>query len=270
MQDISYVSYAYRVVVDAGPPGFFVTFGADIADAAARAHAAAGLPRGTAAPRIVSIELIGEALLPPGPAPSATPRAAPLPRSAPTPLPALPGTRVEQLCDLLRARGGSADLDAVCEALSVHRENAQNVVRAGIAAGLVARIGRRTGRFRLIEEARARRAPPERPTLAPPVPSPPTPAAVPRAPLVLTKRPRAGAAGPRPALPPEGVTGIRLRVWRALRHLGAAQTAAEVAGVLGCRPREAGNALTLLVDQGHVHADRTVGPARYRFPDVPG
>jgi predicted ArsR family transcriptional regulator len=67
---------------------------------------------------------------------------------------------------------------------------------------------------------------------------------------------------------PAQIDGIRRHVYGALVELEVFATAKEVAGVLGCRPREAGNALTLLVDGGlaeRADGDRAAGkPRRYR------
>ena len=84
--------------------------------------------------------------------------------------------------------------------------------------------------------------------------------------------PEAPKGGEAPAGPerlePAQLDGIQRRVFDALVDLGGAATAKEVAGVLGCRPREAGNALTLLVDGGlaeRADGDRAAGkPRRYR------
>ncbi len=66
---------------------------------------------------------------------------------------------------------------------------------------------------------------------------------------------------------PSTLTGIQRRVFDALVTLEGWSTAKGVAGALGCRPREAGNTLALLVEVGLVdrrRGDGTPGdPSRY-------
>ena len=59
--------------------------------------------------------------------------------------------------------------------------------------------------------------------------------------------------------------GMQKRVFAALQEFGAAVTAKEVASKLGCRPREAGNALVQLVEAGLVLRVRGEGKSQYRL-----
>ncbi len=58
-------------------------------------------------------------------------------------------TRREQVVQILRRKGGEAHLDDLQEALGTNRANVQNSVASAVKAGLVERVGRRTGRVRL-------------------------------------------------------------------------------------------------------------------------
>lgn len=140
-------------------------------------------------------------------------------------------SRGEQLVAALRARGGEAHITELASDLDTNRGNAENVVRAAAKAGLVERVGRRTGRIRLSQSAAMGKAPQEQP----------------------------GAA-----VDPAELAGIQRRVWSVVSERRTWSTAREVASELGCRPREAGNALALLVDGGLV--DRQPGD---RTPDSP-
>ena len=57
--------------------------------------------------------------------------------------------------------------------------------------------------------------------------------------------------------------GMQKRVFAALQEFGAAVTAKEIASKLGCRPREAGNALVLLVESSLVAKGAGPGAASY-------
>ena len=146
-------------------------------------------------------------------------------------------SRGEQLVAALRARGGEAHITDPAGDLDTNRGNAENVVRAAAKAGLVERVGRRSGRVRLSLNAAVGSA-------------------------------NAAQEQPRPAVDPAELPGIQRRVWSVVSDRRTWSTAREVANELGCRPREAGNALALLVDGGLV--DRQLGdgtpdsPARYR------
>ncbi len=166
---------AYRVLVaTAGSQSEHYAVGSNMAAAAADAQAA--LAPGTT---LVRIEEVGRVLsarwttVSPAaprteePAPAAA-SAAPVARSrgpgrakvAPTKAPAPPqaearahaphGQRQEQLRAFLVGHGGEGDIDDIMVALQVNRGNAKNVVVAGVKAGLVERIGERSGRCRLV------------------------------------------------------------------------------------------------------------------------
>ena len=62
---------------------------------------------------------------------------------------------------------------------------------------------------------------------------------------------------------PEDLEGLQRQVYDALREIGEPVTAKEIASRLGGRPREAGNALKVLVDVGLARRDGDERPARY-------
>jgi len=219
--------HAFKVCVTGADVSEFVTWGADIADAAERA--AKSLSRGWPDALISSLKHIGTALVAEAPKPLA-PRKPPEKHPTEPAKPRVDGerlTRVAQLLALLKMTGGKAHLEDIARHLGITPANAQNVVRAAIGRGVVERVGRRTGIVRRVEEAQSRDTP-----------------------------------APRIFKPLEG---IRLRVWRSLSLLDEARTAAQLAKMLGCRPREAGNALALLVHEGRVKADSSMSPNTYEL-----
>ena len=158
-------------------------------------------------------------------------------------------TRVVQLVAWLHDRGGQVHINEIGRMLRTSAGNVQNVIAAAVKAGLVRRVGNRTG---LVELATATSGTVMR------YGGPPAPEA-----------PKGVEAVVRPErLEPGQLGGIQGRVYGALVELGAAVTAKEVAGVLGCRPREAGNALTLLVRGGLAAREAgegaSEGPSRYQ------
>ena len=116
------------------------------ADGAVRIAARAGLVQ-RVGNRTGLVELVG-AVEPAGdtPAPPAPTSAEHL-ASAPT--------RVEQLVALLTERGGQIHITEIAVALDTTRGNVDNVVRAAIKAGLVRRVGSRTGLVELVAPADA-------------------------------------------------------------------------------------------------------------------
>ncbi len=145
-------------------------------------------------------------------------------------------SRGEQLVWLLREMGGEAHVEEVAVGLGTSRTNAQNTIRSCVDAGIAERVGVKTGRVRLVKTALPTAAKPAEPATG-------------------------SAEGSSTQQPP--LSGLRLRVWTALGTLGGARTAAEVAAELGCRPREAGNALKLLVLEGRVVQDQSQSPPSY-------
>ena len=139
------------------------------------------------------------------------------------------GTRTEQLVELLAERGGELHITEIAEGLGTNRGNAGNVVTVALKAGRIERVGRRTGRVRLVTVE---------------------PAELERKEIV--EPPEEAEEPPRAALDPEALMGLQRRVWEALDAMRGWRSAKDVAGRLGCRPREAGNALTLLVEAGVV------------------
>jgi len=307
--------HAYKVEVGGLDISEFVTWGADIADAAQRA--ANSLARQWEGARISSIEYVGTALI----AETSKETATALPPAENAPGPAresLGGvrlSRVEQLLAFLDRIGGEAHVRDIALTLATNPANAQNVVSAAVRQGKVERVGLRTGIVRRVmaDDHGGRTvttSSPDRPATAgidkqkPSrveqllelldrsggvahmgdialhlVTNVPNAQNVVRAAIGQGKVERVGlrtgivrkakdhrdteseALATSPARRP--LDGIRLRVWRSLRLLEETRTAAQVARVLGCRPREAGNALALLVGEGRVKADRAQSPTAY-------
>ena len=207
------------------------------ADSAMRAGIRAGLVRRVGS-RTGLVELVATA------DPSEPVAEVSAPVAEPVEVPAEPQgqTRIEQLVALLQDRGDPVHVRDIRAALRIKPANVHNIVAAAVKAGLVTRVGNRTG---LVELTAA-------------VSAPAGPAT-----------PEGGESAAEPArLVPAQIDGIRRHVYGALVELEVFATAKEVAGVLGCRPREAGNALTLLVDGGlaeRADGDRAAGkPRRYR------
>ena len=89
----------------------------------------------------------------PATAPPAAPQAEP-----PGPAPALPSptiaprsTRRDQLLTLLRRHDSPLHLEAIARALDIKRGHADEVARQAIKAGLVRRVGSRTGKIELVD-----------------------------------------------------------------------------------------------------------------------
>ena len=138
------------------------------------------------------------------------------------------GICTQQLAALLQEADGPVHVRDIRGVLDIKPANVHNVVAAAVKAGLVRRVGSRTGLVGL--EAASNGA------------------------VTATGKVEAPEGGEAPAEPerlePAQLVGIQRRVFDALVELGEAATAKEVAGQLGCRPREAGNALALLVRGG--------------------
>ena len=214
------------------------------ADGAVRHAARAGLVRRVGS-RTGLVELVTTAATAAPVAEGRPPLAGPI---EPPAEPAPHGTRVEQLVALLRDRSGPVHVRDIRVALSIKPANVHNVVAQGVKAGVVRRVGHRTG---LVELA---------------------------GPLSGLERRQDEqdasevtdeAAEPQ-RLDPAQLEGIRRSVYDALVELDGLATAKEVAGQVGCRPREAGNVLALLVEGGLVEreaGDRAAGRAtRYCAP----
>ena len=157
------------------------------------------------------------------------------------------GSRAEQVAEALRARGGEAHVTDLADVLGTNVMNARNCVAAAVRRGLVERVGQRSGRVRLVE------------SLAP------SDAAAPGAPEAASAVSELAPAEIRP----ENLKGIQRRVYGALVKLGAPSTAKEIAGVLGCRPREAGNAASILVTRGWAMRSRELQPPEYHLVRKP-
>ena len=180
------------------------------------------------------------------PAPAAEPVPEVSPALAPKKVkPPTGPTRVDRLVVLLEARQGAVHVTDIAEALSMTRGNVDSTVLAGVRAGLVRRVGQRAG---LVELA----APP---SALDGVPGTPGDRGVTTTPAVLE------------LLEAAQIDGLQQRVYDALVELDGPATAKEVALQVGCRPREAGNALALLVEGGLVEreqGDKSPGtPNRY-------
>ena len=147
-------------------------------------------------------------------------------------------SHADRLVQLLHERGEPVHLDDFVEHLGTTRPTVQEVIRHAAKAGRVRRVGSRSGLVALPEQgAVAEVAEPAR-----------------EAPLSTQA----------PVLPASSA-GLTARVVAALEARAGWMTAKDVAAALGCRPREAGNALALLVERGVVERRRDGdGPAEYR------
>ena len=135
--------YAYRLKTDAEPPREYICAGESLLDALKRAEPK--LEPGA----VLEASRIGAVLDGVPQAARVTPSASGAraegqrPRRGRT-------TRSSQLVAHLRTVGGESDLDRIQQALQVTRPNAQNTIAAAVKAGVVERIGKRTGRVRLV------------------------------------------------------------------------------------------------------------------------
>ncbi len=219
-------------------------------------------------------------------------------------------TRVEQLVALLQERGGQAHLEQIALVLDTGKQNAQNVIAAGVKQGLVRRLGQRTGEVALVVQSEAPSPQPAEPQVASRGRSGTTRAeqvvaflrehdgeahiteiaealgtsalnarnciagAVKQG-LVQRVGSRTGRVAlatsgdeqeeARPSVRPEDLEGFQRQVNDALREVGRPVTAKEIASRLGGRPREAGNALKVLVDVGLARRDGDERPAKYEI-----
>jgi DNA-binding IclR family transcriptional regulator len=148
-------------------------------------------------------------------------------------------TRVEQLVGILRARAAAVHIREIGEALGTNPGNVQNVVATAVKTGLVRRVGQKTGLVELAGHAQ--------------------------------KQAEAEVMSAPDRVDQAELDGIQQRVYDAISTLADWSTASQVARHLGVRPREAGNALALLVDGGLVERRRGDGtPAsRTRYRIVP-
>jgi len=215
------------------------------------------------------------------------------------------GTRRDQLLALLRERGGPVHVSEIARSLGISRPHASGVAIKASRAGLAWRLRAGTGYYHQALDVGG--PPPELIDATPERPRTRKARSTRQDQLValllqrggpvhldevaeelgfkrvnadvLASRAvkagivqRVGRLSSRIALPnwqqhppPDG---IQRRAYNALVKLADWSTARQVAGVLGCRSREAGNALTLLVKAGLVDRRRgggtTVEPSRYR------
>ena len=104
--------------------------------------------------------------------------------AAPQPVPSapqavLPGTRRDQLLEVLRQHGGPLHLDVVAVALDIKRGHADEIAKQAVNAGVVQRVGNRTGKIELVEPETVES---ETPTVIETVPTVDPPAPVARKP----------------------------------------------------------------------------------------
>ena len=160
-------------------------------------------------------------------------------------------SHADRLVQLLRDRGEPVHLDAIVQVLGTTRGTVQEVIRHAAKAGRVRRVGSRTGLVAL-------------PAAAPSEPVQEEPQR-PEAPVLPPAASEEAPTGRQAAPVPASSAGLAARVLAALEAADGWCTAREVAAALGCRPREIGNGLALLVERGVV--DRRCdgdGPAAYR------
>ena len=195
-------------------------------------------------------------------------------------------SRIDQLVILLRERGGEVHISEIVEALDTTRGNADAVIRVAAQRGLVERVGSRTGRVRLITSA----GDAEGAEGAEPAEAAEPAGVAPAAPAEVVRKPRRRAprsdgttadgetASIEAIIAPSSPSGpapssIEERTRLALADASGWLTAKQLAAALGCRPREVGNALALLVQDGQ--AQRRPGdgsperPATYRIDARP-
>jgi hypothetical protein len=148
--------YAYIVHSDlAGERKEHIIVGPNLAAAAAEAHDRLQIHVGPGA-RLDRIEFLGEALgdgimVPTAAsAPRAPRKSQPRPaRAAPAPKSGDEPTRTDQLVSLLEDNGGPVHLNEIADALGITRKNANSIVMRAGRAGLVRRVGDRSGRVEL-------------------------------------------------------------------------------------------------------------------------
>ena len=163
-------------------------------------------------------------------------------------------SHADRLVQLLRERGEPVHLDDLVQVLGTTRPTVQEVIRHAAKAGRVRRVGSRTGLVALPAAAAAEPAREASQRSGARLPEG-TPAEA------TTEAPAPRQAAPVPASP----AGLAARVVAALEEADGWVTGKDVAGAVGCRPREAGNALALLVERGLVERRRDGGgPATYR------
>lgn len=195
-------------------------------------------------------------------------------------------SRIDQLVVLLRERGREVHISEIVEALDTTRGNADAVIRVAAQRGLVERVGSRTGRVRLITSA----GDAEGAEGAEPAEAAEPAGVAPAAPAEVVRKPRRRAprsdgttadgetASIEAIIAPSSPSGpapssIEERTRLALADASGWLTAKQLAAALGCRPREVGNALALLVQDGQ--AQRRPGdgsperPATYRIDARP-
>jgi len=163
-------------------------------------------------------------------------------------------SHADRLVGLLSDRGEPVHLDDIQACLGTSRGTVQEVIRQAVKTGKVRRVGSRTGLVALPEPAP--QEPPEAAESASGSPGQAEPAAA---------APAARETAPVPA----SSAGIAARVVAVLEGVEGWSTARDVAAVLGCRPREAGNALAQLVQRGAAERRRDGdGPNEYRRPTM--
>lgn len=189
--------------------------------------------------------------------------------------------KIDALVAFLRGRGGPVHITEIARALQTAVGAADNLVARATRMGLTRRIGNRSGLVVLAAPA------PGVPHMdaGPGVAAPPSPveaaAADPgvagaQAPSRASDGGNTGASVREEAATPLAAPGagsadmagsfgdVENRVRAALVTLGDWASAREVAGIVGCRPREAGNALALLARAGVLDrrdGDREAGQA---------
>lgn len=100
---------------------------------------------------LVRVEYLGEALSDLRPPVSSEPPAPPTPRPRPDRPAGDPPTRIEQLLELLSRRPGPLHLNEIALGLGITRKNANSIVMRAGRAGLVRRVGNRSGKVELLD-----------------------------------------------------------------------------------------------------------------------
>ena len=108
--------------------------------------------------KLVRVEFLGEALAEIGSARPVVPALAPPKLASARPAAKAAGeppTRIDQLLELLSRRPGPLHLNEIALGLGITRKNANSIVMRAGRAGLVRRVGNRSGKVELIDQAPA-------------------------------------------------------------------------------------------------------------------
>lgn len=183
-------------------------------------------------------------------------------------------SRATQLVALLERHGGALRVAEIAVGLGTTVGSAKMAVVRAVQAGQVRRIGGGSGLIALAQASSRGPAAPAAPDIVPEAPAdaPPPVRELPAAPPVAAGAPKATAQAAKVEVPPETLAAWAMGIPGRVHAVLVGQTdwipAKGIAEQLGCRPREVGNALALLVKVGVVErrdGDKAADqPATYR------